>query len=147
MTKIRFTSGPLHATTSRQSAVTQLPTRGRLQCIQHTIFWNAAEADDRRSRSLWFPPPRRHCCQLHLCTKNPQWFCHPAQQVLAELRERFHQGETHLHADHQIPIEERPDLRLNLDNMRTRCNSCHNAKTMRESVTLSGIQSQVSSDS
>jgi 5-methylcytosine-specific restriction enzyme A len=58
----------------------------------------------------------------------------PVQQVLAELRERFHQGETHLHADHEIPIEQRPALRLDLDNIRTRCNSCHNAKTMRESV-------------
>jgi 5-methylcytosine-specific restriction endonuclease McrA len=58
----------------------------------------------------------------------------PVEQVLAELRERFHQGETHLHADHQIPIERQPDLRLDLDNLRTRRNSCHNAKTMRESV-------------
>ena len=39
---------------------------------------------------------------------------------------------THLHADHQIPIEQRPDLRLDLDNLRTRCNRCHNAKSMRE---------------
>jgi hypothetical protein len=28
----------------------------------------------------------------------------PVEQVLAELRERFSQGERHLHADHQIPI-------------------------------------------
>ena len=58
----------------------------------------------------------------------------PTAKVLQELRERFHQGETHLHADHQIPIEQRPDLRLDLDNLRTRCNRCHNAKTMREPV-------------
>src|SRR5450432_1855172 len=58
----------------------------------------------------------------------------PAEQVLAELRERFRQAERHLHADHQIPITVRPDLRLDLDNLRTRCNTCHNAKTMRESV-------------
>lgn len=32
----------------------------------------------------------------------------PVEQVLAELRERFSQGEKHLHADHQIPIEVRP---------------------------------------
>ena len=56
----------------------------------------------------------------------------PVDQVLAELRERFNQGEKHLHADHQIPIEKRPDLRLSLDNLRTRCNGCHGAKTMRE---------------
>jgi 5-methylcytosine-specific restriction endonuclease McrA len=58
----------------------------------------------------------------------------PVAQVLAELRERFSQGERHLHADHQIPIEKRPDLRLSLDDLRTRCNGCHGAKTMRESV-------------
>jgi 5-methylcytosine-specific restriction endonuclease McrA len=55
-------------------------------------------------------------------------------QVLAELRERFSQGEKQLHADHQIPIEVRPDLRLSLDNLRIRCNGCHSAKTMRESI-------------
>jgi 5-methylcytosine-specific restriction enzyme A len=58
----------------------------------------------------------------------------PVEQVLAELRERFSQGERHLHADHQIPIAARPDLRLSLNNLRTRCNGCHSAKTMRESV-------------
>ena len=55
---------------------------------------------------------------------------------MAELRERFSQGEKHLHADHQIPIEQRPDLRLSLDNLRTRCNRCYGGKTMRESVNL-----------
>jgi 5-methylcytosine-specific restriction enzyme A len=44
----------------------------------------------------------------------------PVERVLAELRERFSRGEKHLHADHQIPIEQRPDLRLVLDNLRTR---------------------------
>ena len=58
----------------------------------------------------------------------------PVEQVLAELRERFSQGEKHLHADHQVPIHDRPDLRLSLDNLKTRCNACHGAKTMRESV-------------
>ncbi len=47
-----------------------------------------------------------------------------AEDVLAELKQRFSQGERHLHADHQIPIEKRPDLRLDLDNLRTRCDSC-----------------------
>lgn len=62
----------------------------------------------------------------------------PVEQVLAELRERFSQGEKHLHADHQIPIHDRPDLRLSLDNLKTRCDACHRAKTMRESVSPSG---------
>jgi hypothetical protein len=34
------------------------------------------------------------------------------QTVLAELREAFARSQRHLHADHQIPIAERPDLRL-----------------------------------
>ena len=57
----------------------------------------------------------------------------PVEQVLAELRERFKAGERHLHAEHQIPVEVRPDLRLDLNNLRTRCNICHIAKTNRES--------------
>ena len=56
----------------------------------------------------------------------------PTDTVLAELRENFNRGKRHLHADHEIPIAERPDLRLDLDNMRTRCDGCHRAKTMRE---------------
>jgi 5-methylcytosine-specific restriction endonuclease McrA len=56
----------------------------------------------------------------------------PTEQVLEELRRAFARGDRHLHADHQIPIELRPDLRLDLDNLRTRCDRCHRAKTMRE---------------
>ena len=63
----------------------------------------------------------------------------PVEQVLAELRERFSQGERHLHADHQIPIAVRPDLRLDLDNLRTRCNTCHSAKTMRETASTARV--------
>lgn len=58
----------------------------------------------------------------------------PAKQVLEELRRAFARGERHLHADHQIPIDERPDLRLDLDNLKTRCDKCHRAKTARESA-------------
>jgi 5-methylcytosine-specific restriction enzyme A len=61
----------------------------------------------------------------------------PAAQVMAELRDRFSQNERHFHADHQIPIAIRPDLRLDLDNLRTRCNICHSAKTLRDSRTNS----------
>jgi 5-methylcytosine-specific restriction enzyme A len=56
----------------------------------------------------------------------------PTADVLELLRIAFARNETHLHADHQIPIAERPDLRLDLDNLRTRCNRCHNSKTARE---------------
>jgi 5-methylcytosine-specific restriction endonuclease McrA len=58
----------------------------------------------------------------------------PSTQVLDELRRRFSQGERHLQCDHQLTIEDRPDLRLTLSNLRTRCSSCHSAKTMVESV-------------
>jgi 5-methylcytosine-specific restriction enzyme A len=56
----------------------------------------------------------------------------PTEEVLKELRRAFADGERHLHADHQEPIDQRPDLRLEIDNLRTRCNRCHQAKTMRE---------------
>jgi hypothetical protein len=52
--------------------------------------------------------------------------------VLAELRDRHNRGERHLHADHDVPIAERSDLRLDLDNLRTRCDACHRGKTLRE---------------
>lgn len=56
----------------------------------------------------------------------------PVCVILDELRERWHRNQRHLHGDHDVPIEERPDLRLDLDNYRTRCNECHSAKTMKE---------------
>lgn len=56
----------------------------------------------------------------------------PTLQILEELRIRKNRNQRHLHADHQIPISTRPDLRLDLDNLRTRCNTCHNAKTLAE---------------
>ncbi len=52
--------------------------------------------------------------------------------VLNELRIAYNRNERHFHGDHVIPIEVRPDLRLDLDNYATRCNVCHSAKTMRE---------------
>lgn len=61
----------------------------------------------------------------------------PVEQILHELRDRHNRKERHLHADHEIPIQERPDLRLSMENLRTRCNACHSAKTLRE---LRGIR-------
>jgi 5-methylcytosine-specific restriction endonuclease McrA len=58
----------------------------------------------------------------------------PTDRVLAELRDRHNRGERHLHANHQIPIAERPDLRLDLANLQTLCDGCHSAKTRRESM-------------
>jgi hypothetical protein len=56
----------------------------------------------------------------------------PTDAILAELLDRWHRGQRHLHGDHDVPIQTRPDLRRDLDNYKTRCNECHSAKTMRE---------------
>jgi hypothetical protein len=56
----------------------------------------------------------------------------PVDAILEALRVAFNRGERHLHADHDQPVEQRPDLRTDLDNYKTRCNRCHSAKTMRE---------------
>jgi HNH endonuclease len=56
----------------------------------------------------------------------------PQDAILEWLRVSFNRGGRHLHADHQIPIDQRPDLRRDLDNMRSRCDQCHSAKTLRE---------------
>jgi hypothetical protein len=56
----------------------------------------------------------------------------PTEVVLIELRERWHRGDRHLHGDHNVAVQARPDLRLHLDNYRTLCNKCHTAKTMHE---------------
>lgn len=56
----------------------------------------------------------------------------PTDHVLQALRLAFNHGARHLHADHQIPIEVRPELRLELGNLATRCDRCHNRKTARE---------------
>jgi len=49
----------------------------------------------------------------------------PADRILNELRLRFADGRTHLHADHLRTVEQAPELRLDLDNLRTRCNHCN----------------------
>jgi hypothetical protein len=56
----------------------------------------------------------------------------PTSVILEELRKRWHANLRHLHGDHDVPIEQRPDLRLDLDNYKTRCNECHAAKTLIE---------------
>ena len=56
----------------------------------------------------------------------------PTDRVLEELRAAFARDDRHLHADHEITIEARPDLAEALDNYRTRCNVCHMVKTARE---------------
>ena len=56
----------------------------------------------------------------------------PANVILEELRVRWHNNQTHLHGDHDTPIQANPDQRLDVDNYQTRCNECHSRKTMRE---------------
>lgn len=54
------------------------------------------------------------------------------EAVLRMLKIAFAKGERHLHADHQVPIEQSEELRRDLDNYKTRCNVCHASKTARE---------------
>lgn len=56
---------------------------------------------------------------------------HPTLRYLAAEQQAKRR---HLHVDHVITIEQRPDLRLVLSNLQTLCSSCHAAKTIRESV-------------
>lgn len=58
----------------------------------------------------------------------------PTDRVLEQLARNFNRGEKHLHADHILRIEDRPDLRLDLNNLQTLCNECHSRKTRREQV-------------
>lgn len=40
----------------------------------------------------------------------------------------------HIQVDHIIPLEERPDLKYNFDNLQSICRSCHSSKTWREKL-------------
>jgi 5-methylcytosine-specific restriction endonuclease McrA len=62
----------------------------------------------------------------------------PLEVILDALRRDYNRGERHLHGEHIIPIEGRPDLRLSLENYATRCDTCHRAKTMRELMRAEG---------
>lgn len=73
----------------------------------------------------WKPDIIRQCAEYALDAP-------PLEAILDELRIRKNRNDTHLHGEHDIPIQQRPDLRLELDNYRTRCSVCHSAKTMRE---------------
>jgi 5-methylcytosine-specific restriction enzyme A len=91
--------------------------RLRIQCFERDE-WRCVDCG-------WEPDVVKECREVGLETP-------PTAVVLEELRRRFASNERHLHADHEIPIEVKPDLRLDLDNLRTRCNTCHAAKTRRE---------------
>lgn len=55
----------------------------------------------------------------------------PMSRILDELRLRYADHREHLHADHEIPIEQAPALRLSLSNLRTRCNACNVSRRNR----------------
>ena len=128
-----------------------LAGEGSNKCAAHRRALNA-EQDGRRSNPTVRGYGAEHKRMRLLCFARDAWRCvdcgwepaivsdfrhfnlglPPAFEVLAELKRAFRNGARHLHADHQIPIAENPELRLHLDNLKTRCNSCHNSKTMRE---------------
>ena len=58
----------------------------------------------------------------------------PQSRILAELLDRYHRGDRHLHADHILTIKDRPDLRLDLKNMRTLCSVCHDKRSFKDAV-------------
>jgi hypothetical protein len=91
--------------------------RLRIQCFQRDN-WRCVDCG-------WEPDVIRDCRIYQL--DEP-----PIQVILDELRARWQRNDRHLHGDHDTPIQDRPDLRLDLDNYKTRCNECHSAKTIRE---------------
>ena len=110
------------------------------------------DADHRRLRILCFQRDQWRCVD---CGWEPDIVADcrrfelgdpPLEKVLAELRERLKRGERHLHADHQVPIAVRPELRLELDNLRTRCDRCHNRKTRLETAAGRGREGQIPTD-
>lgn len=52
--------------------------------------------------------------------------------VMEELRARQQAGGLHLQGDHIQTIQDRPDLRLDVANIATRCSRCHAKRTARE---------------
>ena len=117
------------------------------RCDRH-----AAETERARGKTSERGYDLFHCRLRPLCFQRDNWRCVdcgwepdlvelyrrmnmgpvPVDRVLDELRRRHNRGERHLHADHIKTIEDRPDLRLDLDNLATRCNICHNARTRRQ---------------
>ena len=112
---------------------------GRVEYLQQILPERGYDADYRRLRPLCFIRDEWRCVD---CGWEPEIvkvyrlgglnLPHPSG-ALEFLRGAFNRGERHLHADHIIPIEERLDLRLVLDNLATRCNECHARKTAVES--------------
>jgi 5-methylcytosine-specific restriction endonuclease McrA len=58
----------------------------------------------------------------------------PTDRILEELRHRQQHSLRHLHADHIVPIADDPSQRLDIDNLATRCDQCHNRRTARQQL-------------
>ena len=56
----------------------------------------------------------------------------PMCQIQTHCGDRSITRQVATEVDHIIPIAERPDLRLDYDNLQSACKSCHSAKTARE---------------
>lgn len=95
----------------------QAHRRLRVQCFDRDA-WRCMECQ-------WEPALVRSCREAGVP-------CPPVAVVLAELRHAFESGGMYLEMDHIVPIAQRPDLRLDLDNMATLCKACHSKKTARE---------------
>ena len=91
--------------------------RLRIQCFQR---------DDWRCRECGWEPDVVRGCRL-ADIEAP-----PAEVVLDELRRAKLAGDPRVHADHVLPIADRPELRLDLANMQTLCDWCHRCKTLKE---------------
>lgn len=56
----------------------------------------------------------------------------PTTVILATLVQAYKAKERHLHGDHIVAVDTRPDLAHLLSNYATRCDDCHRIKTARE---------------
>lgn len=126
----------------------QLVTAGSARCSKHTrprvevarpkTAERGYDADFRALRPFCFERDHWRCVD---CGWQPESvrICQsaglempPTDKLLKELSRAYAAGQRHLHADHVIPVQERPELRLVLNNLQTRCNACHSRKTARE---------------
>ena len=113
----RTTDEPGDRGTAKQRGYDKYHRRMRVVCFQRDE-WRCVDCG-------WEP-------EIVRCFRQSRMGDVPPAMVLEELRQRYNRGARHLHADHIVPIESNRDLRLDLDNLATRCSHCHNARTMRE---------------
>ena len=126
------------------------------RCAEHNVYRQQTasrgktaergyDADFRRLRVQCFTRDNWQCVE---CNWRPRIIDEcieigvplpPTEIVLEHLRKAFNRGEQHLHCDHRLTVQERPDLRLSLGNLQTLCRSCHSKKS-RQEATVGYIQ-------